>query len=69
MKRYLLFAYDDYYPSGGWNDFKGSFDSVEEAKSNIGSYECGEIVDSQTEKEVTYYYSPPFSHTGGTWKE
>jgi len=31
MKRYLLFADDQYYPSGGWNDFKNSFHSLTEA--------------------------------------
>lgn len=31
MKRYLLFAGDNYYPSGGWSDFIGSFDTVEQA--------------------------------------
>lgn len=31
MKRYLLFAFDDYYPSGGWNDFKGSFNDKKQA--------------------------------------
>jgi hypothetical protein len=28
MKRYLVFAGDDYYPAGGWGDFQGSFDSA-----------------------------------------
>lgn len=31
MKRYLLFVFQFYYPNGGWDDFKGSFDTVEEA--------------------------------------
>ena len=31
MKRYALFTGDDYYPRGGWDDFKGSFDTVEDA--------------------------------------
>ena len=31
MKRYLLFAGEQYYPHGGWCDFKDSFDSLEEA--------------------------------------
>lgn len=30
MKRYLLFKGVDYYPSGGWEDFKGDYDSVDE---------------------------------------
>ena len=31
MKRFLLFTFDFYYPEGGWHDFAGAFDSVEEA--------------------------------------
>lgn len=31
MKQYLLFAYPGYYPCGGWNDFCGEFDTVEDA--------------------------------------
>lgn len=31
MKHYLLFAGSNYYPSGGMQDYKGDFDSVEEA--------------------------------------
>jgi hypothetical protein len=31
MKRYLVFAGDDFYPSGGWKDLKDSFNSFEEA--------------------------------------
>jgi len=29
---YLLFCFDVYYPCGGWDDYKGSFSSIEEAK-------------------------------------
>jgi hypothetical protein len=28
---YLLFAGDTYYPCGGWNDYRGSFATEEEA--------------------------------------
>ncbi len=31
LKRYLVFGHATYYPEGGWSDFKGSFDSLEEA--------------------------------------
>jgi len=30
-KRYLLFAYDTYYPGGGLSDLKASFDTIDEA--------------------------------------
>lgn len=32
MKKYLLFIGSTYYPSGGVEDFKGDFDSIEEAE-------------------------------------
>jgi hypothetical protein len=31
MGRYLLFAGDEYYPAGGWQDYKGRFNSFKEA--------------------------------------
>ncbi len=37
MNKYLLFLGDDYYPSGGWDDFVGSFDSLHEAVERIKS--------------------------------
>lgn len=35
MKRFLLFYGDTYYPSRAWNDFRGSFDTAEEARAAI----------------------------------
>lgn len=32
MKRYALFAGYNYYPSGGWDDIYGTYDTVEEAQ-------------------------------------
>lgn len=50
MKRYLLFAWDQYYPSGGWNDFIGCFDSFEEAQQFLSNINCDEwqIIDNGT---------------------
>jgi len=31
MKRFLAFAYPDYYPAGGQGDFIGDFDTLEAA--------------------------------------
>lgn len=31
MKRYLGFAGPKYYPEGGWGDFRGDFDTLDEA--------------------------------------
>jgi hypothetical protein len=32
MKRYLLFEWRCYCECGGWNDFIGSYDTIEEIK-------------------------------------
>ena len=32
MKRFLIFAYDSYYPTGGWGDFDSDHDTLEEAR-------------------------------------
>ena len=35
VKLYAVFLGDDYYPSRGINDYKNSFDTIDEAKSFI----------------------------------
>lgn len=35
MKAYLVFLGENYYPCGGWEDFRGDFDSLEEALNYI----------------------------------
>ena len=63
MKRYLLFAGDTYYPGGGWSDYKGSFDTIEEAKTSalagerwsaehIHKFDWWQVIASITETEV-----------------
>lgn len=57
MKRFLLFEFNDYYPIGGWNDFVGSFDSIEEAKASTPKgAENVQIVDAQSGVEVASGY-------------
>lgn len=48
MKRFLLFWGDIYYPSGGWGDFKGSYDTIEEALDKCTKAEWYQIVDIST---------------------
>lgn len=53
MKRFLLFSGDIYYPGGGWNDFQGDFDTLNEAtdKAIELKRDWDQIVDTET-KEV-----------------
>lgn len=34
-KRYWVFGYDKYYPAGGMEDFRGDFDTYEEATAFV----------------------------------
>ena len=57
LKRYLLFAGMQYYPEGGWSDFKGAFDSPEDARSFLDDdWDWFEIVDRTTGERVS---APP----------
>ena len=37
MKRYLLFGNSTPYYGGGWNDFVGSFNTIDEAKGKAAT--------------------------------
>ena len=60
-KRYILLVGSKYYPQG-WEDFRGSFDSIEGAKTYAHSfnddgylskyYKWAEIIDKETLKVV-----------------
>lgn len=61
VKRFVVFAFNQYYPRGGWYDHKDSFDTLEEAIGKAdaltkqrdipcyrGDYEEAQIVDLET---------------------
>jgi hypothetical protein len=54
MNPFMVFAYDQYYPSGGTSDFIGSFATVAEAKEHMATaerrYDQVEIVTYDGEK-------------------
>lgn len=56
MKRYLVFAFDDYDASGGMNDFKEDFDCLESAceelKKQVTDGYSGHVWDSEERKIV-----------------
>jgi len=51
-KRFLVFAYDTYYPHGGMFDLKDSFDTIEEAVERIKQ---GEQLTDRNGKVVLYH--------------
>lgn len=56
MKKYLLFGYNDYYPSGGMGDYLGDFNSLEDIEEykikQEPFYDNYEIVKYETMEEV-----------------
>lgn len=52
MKRYLVFAGDQYYPAGGWEDFMGAFVTLEEAQDyyeKLTGTDWKQLVDLETQ--------------------
>lgn len=49
--RYALFVGDYYYPGGGWDDYQGSFSSLEEAQVSYtpSAWKWAHVVDLDTE--------------------
>jgi hypothetical protein len=57
LKRYILFTYDSYYPSGGLGDMVDKFDTIEEIylflcskNSVVDNYD---ILDTHTGEELS----------------
>jgi len=49
MKRYLVFAGSNFYPNGGWRDFKAGFDTQDEASDfimNLDGIDWWQIADA-----------------------
>jgi hypothetical protein len=55
MKRYLLFCGHNYYPHGGWDDFIGSYDTLEEALEDITA-EWYHVIDGTNGQRVKEHH-------------
>lgn len=59
MKKYLLFAGDNYYPMGGFDDFRGDFDTIELAEQHLkacfSDVDWAHIVDRDTRVIIKKY--------------
>lgn len=58
MKRYWLFTFPNYYPSGGFLDFKGDFDSREDCDKAFLERDdiFGHVFDSVSKEVIHDYY-------------
>lgn len=54
MRRFLLFAGDNYYPGGGWSDFIGDYDNTEKAFAALkrNQRDWYQVIDTTTMEEV-----------------
>lgn len=52
MKRYLLFSWSYYLSGGGWHDFAGSYETLDEALEAISMYRRWHVVDVESEEIV-----------------
>ena len=50
MKQFLVFAMDTCYPCGGWYDFVGAYDTLDEACQALRatSWDFGHVVNTKT---------------------
>jgi len=58
MKRFLVFYGDNYYPSGGWDDFRGDYDSMQKAERvvrQMGHADWLQIVDTESGSVRKFY--------------
>ena len=56
-KRYLVFAYGNYYPTGGWSDLYAQCDTLEEARAArmrafSDGNDCVDVIDLFTGADV-----------------
>lgn len=59
-KRFLLFVYEDYYPLGGMNDCRGSFDTKDQAFDAIPKMSFDDnfqVYDTKTGRQWSNAYS------------
>jgi hypothetical protein len=58
MNKFLIFAFNHYYPSGGLNDLQSTCDDYYEildALSNLKDYEAIQVVNSDTEEVIKFF--------------
>jgi hypothetical protein len=53
--KFLLFKGDNYYPSGGWDDFVGAYETLEAAKMAATDCDWAQVVDAVALCEVAKY--------------
>ncbi len=59
MRRFLLFSGDEFYPSGGWDDFKGDYSTLPYAQIEAGEateYTWAQVVDGVHRRVVSFRY-------------
>lgn len=74
MKRYWVFAYENYYPGGGTNDLVGTFETKDQAlacllRRDSAMKELVYIQDDGTPKHVSWYTDTTDDGKYHRWEE
>ena len=48
LKRFLIFSGDQFYPNGGWRDFRGSYSTLKSARAAPKFGDWWQVIDSKT---------------------
>jgi hypothetical protein len=67
MTQYFLFAYNDFYPSGGASDCKGIFEDIEAAKT-LGASLTHEFEEIYIETPNEGAFLEVLCWTGSEWR-
>lgn len=52
VRRFVVLSGDHYYPNGGWDDYRSSHDTLDDARSAPAPGDWSQIVDLRTGKIV-----------------
>lgn len=75
MKQFLVFAGDDYYPQGGWEDFRGMYDDFQSASERLddlidqADVDWGHVVDLEAGVIVLKVLPKPLRPVGDEFSE
>lgn len=71
MKRFLVFAGDNYYPLGGFDDLQGDYETLEAAQfaAEALNREWAQVADTQTGEYLSWERDGYPARPGKVWRE
>lgn len=59
LKRYAVFEIEEYYPSGGWDEFKTAYETLAAAKAHAENADCDRVQIVDLESLTLIYEADP----------